>query len=117
MSLKVALSLILTLILTQGSAAAPAVGLNLNATVGQAPFEAITKITVEADYLARELCINWDSLDGEAGGSCWPHEGQYAPHTTFFTLHLGTPGTYQVQVYLVRVRDVVKSYPITVLVK
>lgn len=105
-----------TLLLLMLAGSPERVALTVTPQVTSTPATIRTKITIQPDYLAREVCVSWNSEDGEAGSHCWPHNGEYEHKTAFYNILLHTPGTYVIQATLLRVRDTISSTPQTVLV-
>lgn len=96
---------IVSCLLTTPVAAAPVITLTVNVFQGFEPLTSKATITTQPNYLNTEVCVVWNSDVGNAGFSCWPHQGQDIPKTEYYTLKRLPAGTYIVQAIVKRVTD------------
>jgi hypothetical protein len=118
--IRLALLTAITAVLGLGSplSATPTapVSIVVSPTQGFEPFSTNVRATVLPYEENRELCLLWDSLNGEAGATCRPLEGTSSAKTHYFTLKQLSAGEYIIQAIVIRTNGESRSTQMQVIV-
>lgn len=89
--------LVAALAATRSAPAEIPLSLQITPQQGFEPLFLRATVHVQRNYLNTQMCLAWDSEEGEAGLNCRPLEGQYAVQT--FTIEIPTlsAGEYEFQ--------------------